>query len=121
MVPAIFLKIWYLWNQKTRFLKKDMRFHGQSDTFREPAPVRRRKEGFCMITMFIIGIMIFIVKLVLFALKAAWGITKGVLFVIGIPALLIVLFVVGMVSLAVPLLIIGLLAAFLLPFLKGIK
>ena len=96
-----------------------MRFHDQSDTFREPSPVRRRKEGFCMITMFIIGIMIFIVKLVLFALKAAWGITKGVLFVIGIPTLLIVLFIAGLVSLALPLLLLALLAAFLLPVLKG--
>lgn len=58
-------------------------------------------------------------KIVHLACKAAWGITKGILFVIGIPVFLIVLFVAGMVSLAVPLLVLALLAAFFLPVLKG--
>ena len=74
-----------------------------------------------MITLFVIGILVFTAKLVHFAVKAAWGITKGVLFVIGIPALLIALFFAGLVSLAIPLLIFALLAAFLLPILKGIS
>ena len=56
-----------------------------------------------MITLFIIGVIIFAVKLACFALRAAWGITKGVLFVIGLPVLLMTLFVAGMVYLAVPL------------------
>ena len=73
-----------------------------------------------MITLFIIGIIVFTVKLIHFALKAAWGITKGVLFVIGIPALLMVLFVAGFVSFAIPLLLLALLAAFLWPALKGV-
>lgn len=73
-----------------------------------------------MITLFVIGILVFTVKLVHFAFKAAWGITKGFLFVIGIPALLVVLFVAGLVSLAIPLLLLALLAAFLLPVLKAI-
>lgn len=73
-----------------------------------------------MITLFVIGMIVFTVKLVHFALKAAWGITKGVLFVIGIPALLIALFIAGLVSLAIPLLLLALLAAFLWPVLKGI-
>ena len=72
-----------------------------------------------MIQLFVIGIIVLTAKIVHFAFKAAWGITKGLLFVIGIPALLIVLFVAGLVSLAVPLLILALLAAFLLPVLKG--
>lgn len=72
-----------------------------------------------MITLFVIGIIVFTVKLVLFAFKAAWGITKGALFVLGIPALLIVLFVAGLVTLAIPLLILALLAVFLRPVLKG--
>lgn len=72
-----------------------------------------------MITLFVIGILVLTVKIVHFAWKAAWGITKGVLFVIGIPSLLIALFVAGLVSLAVPLLFLALLAAFLLPVLKG--
>ena len=61
-----------------------------------------------MITLFVIGIIVFTVKLVHFTFKAAWGITKGVLFMLGIPALLIVLFVAGLVSLAIPLLILAL-------------
>lgn len=72
-----------------------------------------------MITLFVIGILVFTGKLISFAVKAAWGLTKGVLFVIGIPALLIALFVGGLVSLAVPLLILALLAVFLWPVLKG--
>lgn len=72
-----------------------------------------------MITLFVIGILVFTGKLISFAIKAAWGITKGVLFVIGIPAMLIALFVGGLVSLAVPLLILALLAVFLWPVLKG--
>ena len=71
-----------------------------------------------MITLFVIGIIVFTVKLVHFAFKAAWGITKGVLFVIGVPAMLIVLFAAGLTALAVPLLVLALLAAFLLPVLK---
>ena len=73
-----------------------------------------------MIALFIIGILVFTGKLIHFAWKAAWGITKGVLFVIGIPALLMVLFVAGFVSLAIPLLLLALLAAFLWPALKGV-
>ena len=71
-----------------------------------------------MITLFAIGILVFTVKLVHFALKAAWGITKGVLFVIGIPAMLIALFVAGLVCFAIPLLILALLAVFLWPIMK---
>ena len=66
-----------------------------------------------MITLFVIGILVFIVKLIHFACKAAWGIAKGVLFVIAIPALLIALFAAGFAVLAVPLLLLALLAAFL--------
>ena len=77
------------------------------------------KEVLCMITLFVIGILVFTGKLIHFAFKAAWGIAKGILFVIGIPLLLIGLFVAGLVSLAMPLLILALLAAFLGPVLKG--
>ena len=56
-----------------------------------------------MITAFIFGIIVFAEKLICFAFKAAWEITKGVLFVIGIPTLLIVLFIAGLVYLAIPL------------------
>ena len=72
-----------------------------------------------MITLFVTGILVFTAKLVLFAWKAAWGITKGVLFAIGIPALLIVLFAAGFVSLAIILLILALFAAFVWLVSKG--
>ena len=79
--------------------------------------VYKRKE-FQMIALFTIGLILFTAKLVHFAFKAALGITKGVLCVIGLPALLIVLFVAGLMAVALPLLALGLLAAFLLPILK---
>ena len=90
----------------------------------KPHPTERqavfdKKKGFYMIALFVIGILVFTGKLIHFALKAAWGITKGALFVIGIPALLTVLFVGGLVSLAIPLLLLALLTAFLWPVLKG--
>ena len=72
-----------------------------------------------MITLFIIGILVLVVKMIHFAFKAAWGITRGILFTVGIPALLMVLFVAGLVSFAVPLLLLALLAAFIWPVLKG--
>ena len=72
-----------------------------------------------MITLFIIGIIVFTLKLMHFAWKAAWGITKGIVFAIGIPVLLIVLFVAGLVSLAIPLLMLALLVAFIWPVVKG--
>ena len=73
-----------------------------------------------MITLFVIGIIVFAVKLAHFAFKAAWGITKGVLFVMGIPALMIVLFGAGLAVLAIPLSVLALLATFLWQVLKGI-
>ena len=74
-----------------------------------------------MITLFTIGVIVFTVKFIHFVFRASLGITKGVMLVIGIPALLIVLFVAGLASLAIPLLIFALLVAFLLPVLKGIS
>lgn len=71
-----------------------------------------------MITLFVIGILVFTGKLIHFAVKAAWGITKSILFVIGFPVVLIVLFVAGLTALAIPLLILALLAAFLWPVLR---
>ena len=72
-----------------------------------------------MITLFVIGILVFTGKLIHFAVKAAWGITKSILFVIGFPVVLIVLFVAGLTALAIPLLILALLTAFLWPVLRG--
>ena len=72
-----------------------------------------------MITLFVIGILVVTGKLSHFAVKAAWGITKSILFVIGFPVVLIVLFVAGLTALAIPLLILALLAAFLWPVLRG--
>ena len=43
-----------------------------------------------MFTLFILGIVLFVFKLVLFAVRAAWSITKVLVFIIGIPLMLLV-------------------------------
>lgn len=68
-----------------------------------------------MITLFVIGLIVFAVKVALLGIKAAWGITKALLFVLGFPVLLIALLIIGLAYLAVPLLIVALLAAFAAP------
>lgn len=68
-----------------------------------------------MITLFVIGLIVFAVKVTLLGIKAAWGITKALLFVLGFPVLLIVLLIIGLAYLAVPLLVVALLAAFAEP------
>lgn len=73
-----------------------------------------------MITLFVILTLLLAFKIIHFAVKAAWGLTKGILFGIGFPILLLVLFVTGLVTLAIPLLVLGLLGAFLWPILKGV-
>lgn len=71
-----------------------------------------------MITLFIIGTVIFVLKVAAFAVKATWGIAKAVLIVVGIPAILVGLLIHGIVILAIPLLFIALLVAFLFPITK---
>lgn len=68
-----------------------------------------------MITLFVIGLIVFAVKVALLSIKAAWGITKALLFVLGFPVLLIALLIIGLTYLAISLLIIALLAAFVAP------
>ena len=68
-----------------------------------------------MITLFIVGLLIFAIKVALLGVKAAWGIAKALLFVLGIPVLLIALLIIGLTYLAVTLLIVALVAAFLVP------
>lgn len=61
-----------------------------------------------MITLlFSICLVVFIFKLVLFALKATWGITKVVFAIILFPAFLIVMAVSGLMVVAFPALIIA--------------
>lgn len=71
-----------------------------------------------MITLFIIGTVIFVLKVAAFAVKATWGIAKAALIVVGIPAILVGLLIHGIVILAIPLLFIALLVAFLFPITK---
>lgn len=68
-----------------------------------------------MITLFVIGLVIFAIKVALLCIKAAWGIAKALLFVLGVPVILIALLIIGLTYLAIPLLIVALLAAFLMP------
>ena len=67
-----------------------------------------------MITLMTIGIIVLTLKLIMLAFKAAWGITKAIIFVAFLPVILVVLLIAGLASVAGPLLVIGLLAAFLL-------
>ena len=55
------------------------------------------------------------VKLVALTLSVTWGLTKTILFGVGLPAILAVLFIAGLTAFAVPLLILALLGVFLLP------
>ncbi|MDD7719399.1 MAG: hypothetical protein PUJ11_07885 [Eubacteriaceae bacterium] len=68
-----------------------------------------------MITLMTIGIIVLSIKLIIIAFKAAWGITKAVLFVAFLPLILIGMLVAGLAALAAPVLIIGLIGAFLIP------
>lgn len=71
-----------------------------------------------MITLCVIGILILLFKLIVLACKATWGITKALLFIIGLPVILIGLLVAGLVSLAAPILLITLIAVFAWSFAK---
>ena len=68
-----------------------------------------------MLTLFIIGMVVLVVKLVALALSVTWGLTKTVLFGVCLPVALAVLFIAGLTAFAVPLLILALLGVFLLP------
>ena len=68
-----------------------------------------------MITFFVVGLLIFAIKVALLGVKAAWGLTKALLLVLGFSVLLIALLIIGLAYLAIPLLIVALLAAFAAP------
>ena len=55
------------------------------------------------------------VKLVALTLSGTWGLTKTILFGVGLPVILAALFIAGLTAFAVPLLILALLGVFLLP------
>lgn len=71
-----------------------------------------------MITLCVIGILILSVKLIILACKATWGITKALLFIVGLPVIFIGLLIAGFLSLAGPLLLITLIAVFIWSFVK---
>lgn len=48
-----------------------------------------------MITLFIIGMVVLTVKLVALTLSVTWGLTKTILFGVGLPVILAVLFIAG--------------------------
>ena len=54
------------------------------------------------------------VKLVALTLSVTWGLTKTILFGVGLPVILAVLFIAGLTAFAVPMLILALLGVFLL-------
>ena len=71
-----------------------------------------------MITLCVIGILILSFKLIVLACKATWGITKALLFIVGLPVIFIGLLIAGFLSLAGPLLLITLIAVFIWSFVK---
>lgn len=71
--------------------------------------------GHGVLTLFIIGMVVLTVKLVALTLSVTWGLTKTILFGVGLPVILAVLFIAGLTAFAVPLLILALLGVFLLP------
>lgn len=71
-----------------------------------------------MITLFVIGILILLIKLIILACKATWGITKAIFFIVGLPVILIGLLVAGFLSLAGPLLLMTLIVVFVWSFVK---
>jgi hypothetical protein len=76
---------------------------------------QRKKGGHGILTLFIIGMVVLTVKLVALTLSVTWGLTKTILFGVGLPVILAVLFIAGLTAFAVPLLILALLGVFLLP------
>ena len=67
---------------------------------------------------FVIGLVVLLGKTCWIAVKAAWGLLQVLVFLLFLPAILVVLVLVGLIRLAVPLLFIALLAAFILPLIK---
>lgn len=61
------------------------------------------------------------VKLVALTLSVTWGLTKTILFGVGLPVILAVLFIAGLTAFAVPLLILALLGVFLLPAVRHLR
>ena len=59
--------------------------------------------------------LVLTVKLVALTLSGTWGLTKTILFGVGLPVILAALFIAGLTVFAVPLLILALLGVFLLP------
>ena len=72
-----------------------------------------------MITLLVIGIIILAVKMVLFSLKAAWGLAKILTFVILLPLILLAMLIIGLLHAVIPILLIALLLSFLIPKLRG--
>ena len=65
----------------------------------------------CLYILFMIGIVWLCWKLIKLALKAAWGITKILLFIVVFPIVLVLLAIGGFIFIALPLLVIGAVAA----------
>ncbi len=72
-----------------------------------------------MITLFTILLVFWIFRLTGFALRATWSITKWILVIFVLPAILIPMVIGGLVAIALPLLIIAVLGSVVLPFVKG--
>jgi hypothetical protein len=76
---------------------------------RKPGTFADRAEGgMCMLeVLFAIGLIWLLWKLIVLAVKAAWGITKVLVFIIFLPLILIGLVIGGLVYIAIPILIVA--------------
>lgn len=72
-----------------------------------------------MITLFVLGMLLFTVNIIAFSIKAAWGITKAIICVIGLPLILLVLLIIGLAYFAIPLLIIAVFVSFIVSRVNG--
>ena len=72
-----------------------------------------------MITLLIIGIVILVAKLIWWAIKAAWTIFRAVIWVVGLPFVIVGMFLVGLIKASFLVLIIAIAAAFVVPLITG--
>lgn len=60
-----------------------------------------------MMTLFMILMIMMFYKVIVFSVKAAWGITKFIFAIIFLPVIIVAALSVGLIYVALPLLIIG--------------
>ena len=91
---------------KRRLLKKKIEVNRKSDNASEALFGRIGRKKNMLTLLFIICFFAVFGKLLMFGIKAAWGISKFLLTVVLLPVILIGMVVGGMMSVAFPILIV---------------